>query len=181
MNENDFRIKILPLSNKMLNYAAHILKNEDDAQDVIQDVFLKLWQKKEVLQQIENTEAYLFQMVRNRSLDIIRSKRTVSFGPAEEKALDSQAANDLDNKIELNESANLIKKLIEELPGLQQKIMYMRDIEQLEYEEIAVKTGLTKNAVRVNLSRARKKVRNEFLKINRDGSKRDKTIAATLF
>ncbi len=181
MNENDFRIKILPLSNKMLNYAAHILKNEDDAQDVIQDVFLKLWQKKEVLQQIENTEAYLFQMVRNRSLDIIRSKRTVSFGPAEEKALDSQAANDLDNKTELNESANLIKKLIEELPGLQQKIMYMRDIEQLEYEEIAVKTGLTKNAVRVNLSRARKKVRNEFLKINRDGSKRDKTIAATLF
>lgn len=180
MNENDFRIKILPLSKNMLNYANHILKNEDDAHDVIQDVFLKLWQKKKVLNQIENIEAYLFQMVRNRSLDIIRSKRTVSFGPAEEKLLDNETANDLSIETELNESANLIKKLIEDLPGLQQKIMYMRDIEQLEYNEIVKKTGLTKNAVRVNLSRARKKVRNEFLKINRDGSKRDKTIVATL-
>jgi RNA polymerase sigma-70 factor (ECF subfamily) len=59
--------------------------------------------------------------------------------------------------------------------------MLLRDIEQLEYEEIAERTGLQVNAIRVNLSRARKKVRDEFLKINSNGNEKNKTIAATLF
>jgi len=59
--------------------------------------------------------------------------------------------------------------------------MHLRDIEQLSYEEIIEATGLKINALRVNLSRARKKVRDEFLKINGDEQKRDRTIAAQIF
>ncbi|MCK9290225.1 MAG: RNA polymerase sigma factor [Bacteroidales bacterium] len=181
MNENDFRSNILPFSGKMLRRAVQLLKNEDDAQDVLQDVFLKLWQQKEVLWQIENIEAYLSQMVKNRCIDIIRSNRIISLDFAKEKELTGRSANDLNNETELRESADQIKKLIGKLPELQQRVMYLRDIEQLEYEEISKNTGLTVNAVRVNLSRARKKVRDEFLKINSDGNKKNNTITATLF
>lgn len=62
-----------------------------------------------------------------------------------------------------------------------QKTWYLRDIEQLSYDEIAETTELQLNAIRVNLSRARKKVRDEFLKLNDDGNKKNNRITAELF
>jgi RNA polymerase sigma factor (sigma-70 family) len=73
-------------------------------------------------------------------------------------------------RLNITESANQIKKLINQLPDLQRTVMYLRDIEQLSYDEIAETTELQINAIRVNLSRARKKVRDEFLKLNEDGN-----------
>ena len=67
------------------------------------------------------------------------------------------------------------------MPGLQRTVMQLRDIEQLTYEEIGELTGLEVNAIRVNLSRARKKVRDEFLKINSDEDRRSKTATAKIF
>jgi RNA polymerase sigma-70 factor (ECF subfamily) len=71
--------------------------------------------------------------------------------------------------------------LILKLPDLQRTVMQLRDIEQLSYEEIAEVTELKINAIRVNLSRARKKVRDEFLKLRENEDRRSKTITATLF
>ena len=62
-----------------------------------------------------------------------------------------------------------------------QKTWYLREIEQLSYDEIAETTELQLNAIRVNLSRARKKVRDEFLKLNDDGNKKNNRITAELF
>ena len=92
-----------------------------------------------------------------------------------------QADPDVSLKIELTESAEIIRKLIKKLPEGQRTIMELRDIDQMSYEEIIKITNLNINTIRVNLSRARKKVRDEFLKINSDGKERGKTIAATLF
>jgi RNA polymerase sigma-70 factor (ECF subfamily) len=88
---------------------------------------------------------------------------------------------DVHNQVEFTESANQIKKLINQLPDLQRSVMYLRDIEQLSYDEIAETTELQLNAIRVNLSRARKKVRDEFLKLNDDGNKKNNRITAKLF
>jgi RNA polymerase sigma-70 factor (ECF subfamily) len=88
---------------------------------------------------------------------------------------------DVHNQVEFTESANQIKKLIDQLPDLQRTVMYLRDIEQLTYDEIAETTELQLNAIRVNLSRARKKVRDEFLKLNEDGNQRNSKITAEIF
>jgi RNA polymerase sigma-70 factor (ECF subfamily) len=71
--------------------------------------------------------------------------------------------------LENADSVVLIKQIISGLPELQRTIIQLRDIEQLEYEEIAEATELNVNAIRVNLSRARKKVRDEILKIQNYG------------
>ena len=180
MGESEFKTTVLPLSKKLLRFAVRFMKDEDQARDVIQDIFLKLWQKKDELNQIENVEAFAMRMIRNRCLDILRANKVVPIDVETDRKM-KQETIDVHSQIELNEAAGQVKTLINQLPDLQQKVMHLRDIEQLEYEEIAERTGLQVNAIRVNLSRARKKVRDEFLKLNSNGNERNKTIAATLF
>jgi RNA polymerase sigma-70 factor (family 1) len=180
MVTSDFKTKVLPLSKKLLRFAVRFMKDEDEARDVVQDVFLKLWQKKEELEQIENMEAFAMRMTRNRCLDVLRANKVVPIDAETDRNM-RQETIDVHSQIELNEAAGQVKKLIARLPDIQRNVMQLRDIEQLEYEEIAGITGLQVNAIRVNLSRARKKVRDEYLKIMRNDNTGSKTIAATLF
>ncbi|HSH18968.1 MAG TPA: sigma-70 family RNA polymerase sigma factor, partial [Draconibacterium sp.] len=154
MIARDFKTNILPVSKKLLRFATHILNDEDEAKDVIQDVFLKLWQKRDELENIENIEAYAMRMTRNRCMDSIRANKTIPINAETDRKIKEETV-DVHKQIEFTESANQIKKLIDKLPDLQRKVMVMRDIEQLSYDEIADITELQLNAIRVNLSRAR--------------------------
>ncbi|MDX1284571.1 MAG: sigma-70 family RNA polymerase sigma factor [Draconibacterium sp.] len=181
MIARDFKTSVLPVSKKLLRFATHFLKDEDLARDVVLDVFLKLWQKKETLEEIENIEAFAMRMTRNRCLDVIRANKVVPIDAETDRKLKEETV-DVHSKVELSESANQIKMLINKLPDLQRTVMQLRDVEQLSYDEIAEATNLKVNAIRVNLSRARKKVRDEYLKMNQDdGSKRNTTIVTSLF
>ncbi|NQU54654.1 MAG: sigma-70 family RNA polymerase sigma factor [Bacteroidetes bacterium] len=165
MVARDFKIKVLPVSKKLLRFATLFLKDEDEAKDVVQDVFLKLWQKRDTLAEIENIEAFAMRMTRNRCLDVIRANKVVPIDAEIDRKMKAETV-DVHSKIELSESANQIKMLIGKLPDIQRTVMHLRDIEELSYEEIAEATDIKVNAIRVNLSRARKKVREEFLKLN---------------
>lgn len=179
MIARDFKTNILPVSKKLLRFAVHFLKDEDDAKDVVQDVFLKLWQKRDELEKIENVEAFAMRMTRNRCLDVLRANKTIEISAETDRKMKEETV-DVHKQVEFTEAANQIKKLINQLPDLQRTVMYLRDIEQLSYEEIAETTELQLNAIRVNLSRARKKVRDEFLKLNEDGNQRNSKITAEI-
>lgn len=168
MLARDFKTEVLPLSNKLLRFALQILQNEEEAKDVLQDIYLKLWQKRDDLQKVENMEAFAMRMMRNRCLDQIRARRTVSLEVVKKAKLPDEEKHETDH-LEIADSAGLVKRIIADLPDIQRTIIHLRDIEQLEYEEIADATQLNVNAIRVNLSRARKKVRDEILKIHNYG------------
>lgn len=165
MLASEFKTRVLPLSNKLLRFATQLLRDEDQARDIIQDVFLKLWQKKDQLEKVDNVEAFAMRMTRNRCLDLFKAKKPVL---VEDEFLKQKATNsrNLQTEIELSESAQVVRRLIRELPDIQRTVMHLRDIEQYDYEEIASMTELSVNAIRVNLSRARKKVRDELMKQN---------------
>ena len=168
MLAREFRNEVIPLSNKLLRFAFQILQDEEVAKDALQDVFLKLWQKRDELEKVENIEAFAMRMIRNRCLDMIRSRRNTLLEIANKGKFTTEdiSAND---HLENADTVILIKHIISGLPELQRTIIHLRDIEQLEYEEIAKATDLNINAIRVNLSRARKKVRDEILKIQNYG------------
>lgn len=168
MLARDFKTDVLPISNKLLRFARQILQDEEEAKDVIQDVFLKLWQKRGDLVKIENIEAFALRMTRNRCLDLIRARRTVSIEGTKIYKGTQEDSSDTDQLVN-EEMAHLAKRIIAQLPDIQRTVIHLRDIEQLEYEEIAQATDLTVNTIRVNLSRARKKVRDEILKIQNYG------------
>lgn len=180
MIAKDFKTNVLPVSKKLLRFATHFLKDEDEAKDVVQDVFLKLWQKRDELEEIENIEAFAMRMTKNRCIDAVRANKSVPIDAETDRKLKAKTV-DVHSQFEFTESANQIKILINKLPDLQRTVMQMRDVEQMTYEEIAEVTELNANAIRVNLSRARKKVRDEFLRLNENENTRNKNITATLF
>lgn len=180
MQTVEFKEKVLPLSRKMMRFADRFLKNSDEAQDVVQEVFLKLWQKKDALHTIENIEAFAMRMTYNQCIDTVRKKRMYAMNEKTEKTLESNGNSETD-RLEWSDTAGQIKKLIMQLPEQQQTTILLRDVENYEYNEIAEITGLTENALRVNLSRARKKVKDELLKIWKNESDRSKAVIGKIF
>ena len=180
MIAKDFKTRVLPMSSKLLRFCTHFLNDEEVAKDVVQDLFLKLWQKRRDLADIENMEAFTMRMARNKCLDYIRANKTTSIEGEVNRKLEEKTT-DVHSSFELSESAERIKKLIHKLPDVQRLVMQLRDLEHYTYDEIAEASGLKVNAIRVNLSRARKKVRDEFLKLDTNDNYQGKTITATIF
>jgi RNA polymerase sigma-70 factor (ECF subfamily) len=180
MQTIDFKTKVLPMSGRMMRFADQFLKDGDEAKDVVQDIFLKLWQMRDDLSKIDNLDAFAMKMIRNRCLDLIRARRVVSIDEGTERKLNRELVEERD-ELELTDTAGRIRALIGRLPEQQQAVMYMRDIENQEYDEIAMVTGMNTNAIRVNLSRARKKVREELVKIWENENERSKNIVAKIF
>jgi RNA polymerase sigma factor (sigma-70 family) len=163
MNPEEFKIQVLPLKHKLFRLSFRMLENHEEAEDVVQDALIKLWTRREELKKYSSIEAFAMTITKNISLDRIRSK---SF--REERLTDRQAVSlkhDPGDVLEREDFSGFIKKIIENLPDQQKAIMHMRDIEGMEYEQIAEVIGLNVNAIRVNLSRARKHVRDVILKI----------------
>ena len=177
MIASDFKTQVLPVSRKLLRFAAQFLRDEEAARDVVQDVFLKLWQKRDELSDVGNIEAFAVRMTRNQCLDVIRADKSTELkkGQAGPQVHDS---TDVHLNMELSETATQIKNLIGRLPDLQQRVMQLRDIEQFTFEEIEEITGLNANSIRVNLSRARKKVREELLKNEENEIRRNQEFTA---
>jgi len=159
METTQFNNQIIDISDKLYRLAKSILRNTDSAQDAVQDLILKLWEKRNNLDEIENMQAFAMKAIRNLCLDTIRQNR-------DEIELPAEIENDElspHQKIEEKDMASLIRNMIDNLPELQRTIIRMRDVEGLDIGEIAFVTSLTENAVSVNLSRARQKIREQIL------------------
>ena len=163
MDIKTFKIKILPIKDKLFRQALKTVGNDFDAEDVVQEVMLKLWDLRRELETVKNPEAYAMSMVKNASINKIRDRKQVS-----DKFYETiQDTNkNPDRQLENKDAVEIVSAIIENLPYMQQMIIKLRDIECLSIEEIADITGSETAAIRVNLSRARKKVKEIFLKIN---------------
>jgi RNA polymerase sigma factor (sigma-70 family) len=180
MQINEFKDKVMPLSNKLLRFAGYFLNDREDAEDVVQDVLLKLWEKRDTLGIVGNLEAFSMQMTRNKCLDKIKSNRVIPMNTEIEKMLSGNSVENHD-ATEWNDTSALVMDIAGKLPEQQKTAIILRDVEQKEFTEIAEITGMNVNALRVNLSRARKQVRDELLKIWEYENKRSTNIAAKIF
>ncbi len=153
----EYKKIVVALRPSLLAVARHITGNTEDAEDVVQDVCLKIWHYRDRFDQYENMEAYCTTMVRNLSIDKIRSRKPFS---DEMELLGKETGEQLpDSVLEEKEERDAIRRIIEMLPPLQQRILQMKDIEGYETGEITEMTGITAESVRNNLSRARKRIR----------------------
>jgi len=163
MSQELFKAEILPIRQKLLLHAQKILVNEYDAEDAVQEVLLKLWHIREKLPEYDNVAAFATTVTKNHCLDRLKvMKRT---DPLDDSHHIKAASDNPYLQMERSDTAVVLQKIIDGLPPLQQAIIRMKDIEEYEVEEIAEITGTKPDAVRTNLSRARKKVREEYLKL----------------
>ena len=159
MESTQFNTQILNHSDKLFRFAKSILRNVDAAQDAVQELILKLWEKKDQLDEVENLQAFTMRSMRNLCLDTIRQRRDEVEIPIEFEYIEPNPYHQVERK----DLATRIRIMIDNLPELQRTIIRMRDVEEMEIAEIGYVMSLTENAVSVNLSRARQKIREQIL------------------
>jgi RNA polymerase sigma-70 factor (ECF subfamily) len=157
MDVQGFKIQVFPLKNRLFRIAKRLLDDGDEAQDVVQDVFVKLWNRRDKLDEYRSVEALAVVTARNICLDKLKSKRFKTES-IENNRIEIEERN-VENPYDHSEIVQRIHNIIKTLPEQQQTIIQLRDIEGFDYEEIAGILGMQENAVRVNISRARKKIR----------------------
>ena len=164
MTEKEFKHRIMPLADPVYAYAVNMLGNPDDAADITQDVMLRLWETRRKLQDMDSPKAWALRMTRNLCLDHLKRRRPV----CDEEALLNHGgyADDLQQQIERKDMAEIVRRIIDTLPDNQREVLLLREVEELEYDEIAHITGLGLNNIRTLLSRGRAKVK-EALKLQR--------------
>ncbi len=161
MDSESFKSRFLPLTRKLHWTAFSIMRNEQDAQDIVQEAFLKLWNKRNELEHVTNHEAYCITLVKNMCLDAKRnSHASLDAGPPDELPIIAEV--DVEQEIEREQQASMLKQCIDDLPEMQRNIITRRDIMDHEFADIAQDTGCSEANVRVILSRARKTVFSRF-------------------
>lgn len=164
MDATEFKHLFLPCHPQLYRTAFRIMCNVQDAEDMVQEAYLKLWNRRDELTEIVNIEAYCVILVKNLCHDALRRCRPDEERQAAEELI-LPTDDDIADKIEQRDEADHVRKLISELPERQRRIILMRDVDDCSYEEIEKITGLSSTNVRVLLSRARKKIREQFNEI----------------
>ena len=169
MNQNEFVQLTTAFKDKVFRLSKRLLVSTEEAEDVTQEILVKLWTKKESLTSYKNVEAFAMTMTRNYCLDQLKAKRAANVKIDIADFKDSGAT--VDKKLEDYDSLNWVEKSINQLPEQQRTIIHLRDVEQYEFEEIAKMLQISESTIRVALSRARKTVREKMTKINNYGIK----------
>jgi len=168
MQTEEFERLFYKMKDKLYRFSIRIVKDSAVAEDVVQEVMIKLWNRREKLSEIENAEGWLMVMTRNLSIDKIRSKhhKTNSL----ETAFHVQ---DLtvkpDQQAEQSDMMKKIHEAVQLLPENQRMVFHLRDIEGLTYKEISAVLEISLEKVKVSLYRARQKLRKQLKQVESYG------------
>lgn len=169
MNQETFKTTVFIHKDRLFRFANRFLLDQDDAFDLVQEVLMKLWEMRSDLTNMNNLEAYAMRMTKNLALNRLNREQ-----------VKGRYVGQLEAPIQKEKypalTRELILQLIDKLPEKQRLVMYLRDIEEYEIEDIAALIGIEENAIRVNLSRARNTVKAGLTKIFDYEERRIRTI-----
>ena len=151
------------IKNKLFRFAMSMLRDEAEAEDVVQEVVIKLWKQRDQLDHIQNMEAWTMRLTRNLSIDKIRSKHR-RFEPIETVIDLKESQRSPAKQLELSDAMEHLKKWIVQLPENQRLVFQLRDIEGMTYKEIGETLDMPLSQVKINLFRARQQIRAYLLK-----------------
>ena len=166
MEQHKFEIEAKRMRPSLLRLAMHYTEDEDEAEDVVQEVLLKLWFLRERLESYRNIDALAMVIIKHLCLNRKRERHFEKVPLEEGRTIIGEDSPE--RMIIKEERMDELLNLIAGLPDLQQAVLRMKHVEGFEVEEIARLTGSNPIAVRTNLSRARKKVREQFLRRNKE-------------
>ena len=168
MKAISFQTDILPLKNELFRMALRITQNREEAEDVVQETMIKVWNRREQWLQLESIEAFCLTICRNLSLDKLRrmDNQAQSLGDDIDPTDLSHSSNPEQITIQRDRS-RMVRQLINELPERQRTCMQLRDIEGKSYRDIAQILDITEQQVKINIFRARQAVKERYLMIEK--------------
>jgi len=159
---------VIPIEQKVFRLAKRLLTSTEEAEDATQEVLLKMWNKIQELHKYKSIEAMMMTITKNYCLDRLKSKQASNIQLVHNNYLNNDAS--LDKQTEDKDNLEWVEKIINRLPETQKLVVQLREIEELEFEQIAEILQITEINVRVTLSRARKTIRKEMIKIRNYGT-----------
>jgi RNA polymerase sigma-70 factor (ECF subfamily) len=169
MDLEAFENRVLPTKNKLFRFALRFLGNEEEAKDIVQEVFIRVWNGRQQMAQVQNWEAWCMRITRNLSLDRLRLLKGKATQALEDNYdLRHDALSPHESTV-IDESMKKINEMIAALPEKQRQVIHLRDVEGYSYQEICEILELDMNQVKVNLFRARNAVREKLTKIDAYG------------
>ena len=154
MTEAAFHTVWIPLQERFYRVAFYILEDRADALDAVQDLYLKLWKIRDSLDLVRNPGAYGALLMRNLCIDRIRKQN-----PSEELPDDLPGKETPDGQLVAKETLGTVLQAMDRLPDSQRKLLKLHLLQGLSYDEIAAETGLSPLNIRVQVSLARKKLK----------------------
>jgi RNA polymerase sigma-70 factor (family 1) len=152
------------VKDKLYRFALRITGNSYEAEDVVQEVFLKVWDKRTDMENVLNPEAWCMTLTKNLAFDKIKSKHRRTDGIEEAHGFQDTQVN-VHNTLEISDLTTMVKAFMNALPENQKLVMHLRDIEEQSYEEIAETLSMSMAQVKSNLHRARQKIREQLLNL----------------
>lgn len=170
MKEISFQNDVLPLKNKLFRLALRITLNREEAEDVVQDTLIKVWNARDRWLELDSIEAYSLTIARNLSLDCIKKMENQNDSLEEQNTerLDENTSTPSERMIQ-KDKLDIVRNIIDELPEKQRSCLQLRDIEGKSYKEIADILSITEDQVKVNIFRARQTVKQRFQQFDRYG------------
>ena len=180
MDACEFKRRFLPLNRRLYRVAWSLTHNVQDAEDLVQETYCRLWRKRNNLSSIGNDEAYCVRLLRNFYYDGRRmaSSYDVDIGPPDNLPL--PATDDVQRDIERDERAQVLHRIIDTLPDRQRDIITRRDLLDEPFADIAADLQMPEGSVRTLLSRARLKLKEQFLNWMNNDNPRDQHPAEKL-
>ena len=161
MNAGVFKEIFLPYHKKLYRIAYRMVENQPDAEDIVQETYIKLWQKRNDIRHIENTESFAVAVLKNACLDFLRKMKPET---VELSAL-NQKISFLETQMEDKEKLQYVETIVKQLPERQQQLIRLKHYEELSDKEIEKLTGLKTGNIKVIVSRARKTIKEQFLRL----------------
>lgn len=165
MEAETFKQRFLSFHPKLYRIALALVESPENAEDILQEAYTKLWSKRDSLEAVQQPEAFAVTIVRNLCLDFLRSPRTNSRSEPLETVI-LHCEDSPERQVETRDQLRQVVRLIQELPPNQQQVIRLRGMEDCSVEEIAEITGFSPANVRTLLSRARKYIKGKLKKEN---------------
>ena len=162
MTAEAFKRLFLPFHPKLYRIAFALVGNKEEAEDILQETYSKLWVRRDELADIRNPEAFCVTLVKNLCLDFLRSPRATQRDEELSEVYMSASEASPERKAEEKEQLRNIRRWIHQLPANQQQVLRLHSLEDCPMEEIEKITGFNAGNIRILLFRARKKIREQF-------------------
>ena len=169
MKNISFRDDVLPLKNELFRLALRITLNRFEAEDIVQDTLIKVWNRRSDWNDIDSIEAFSLTICRNLSLDRIKRKENNNDSLEDVKGAEPLASSNPQDRMIQADRVGLIKRIVDSLPEKQRSCMQLRDFEGKSYKEIATILDITEEQVKVNIFRARQAVKHKYMKLDNYG------------
>ena len=169
MKKVSFRNDVLPLKNKLFRLALRITLNRAEAEDIVQDTLIKVWNRRFEWENIESFEAFSLTVCRNLSLDRIKKKENTNDSLEDVKVAEPLSSSNPQDRMIAEDKINLVKQIVDGLPEKQRSCIQLRDFEGKTYKEIAEILEITEEQVKINIFRARQTVKQRYLKLDNYG------------